>query len=99
MNSEHGIGTYPVGLLHDIKNHKVKYGAKMTMKWAWEGNWRAVRNYFNGYLAEWHYPPRELTTNRCGRGWSRRVALRRLGKNIVQDNLSREEVLRHQMKI
>ena len=87
---ERGIGTYPVGLLSDIKAHKVKYGMKMTLRSAWEGNWRAVRNHFNGYLAEWHYPP-EIRITRCGRGWTRRAAIRRLGKHIARENLSAQE--------
>ena len=74
--TEHGIGTYPVGLLADLKHHKVNPGFKYVIGWAKGGNWRAVRNYFNGYLAEWHYEPEGVRTVRCGRGWTRRAARR-----------------------
>lgn len=89
--TERGIGTYPVGLLGDIQRRKFRYGFNYLVERVRERNWRSVRNYFNGYLAEWHYPPRELTMHRCGSGWTRRAALRSLGKNIVRDNLSDRE--------
>lgn len=39
-------------------------------------NWRAVRNSFNGYLAEpYEFPP---GLHRCGRGWTQRAAVRSL---------------------
>lgn len=87
---ERGIGTYPVGLLHDIKHHTVKRGLNRLLETAKAGHWQEVRNYFNGYLAEWHYPP-EMSMSRCGSGWTRRAAIRRLGKYIVRDNLSEHE--------
>jgi len=40
---------------------------------AGDHNWRAVRNYFNGWLAE--HPDGRSS---AGRGWTRRAALRRL---------------------
>jgi len=91
---EHGIGTYPVGLLHDIKTHHLKQGLGWVIGWANAGKWRAVRNYFNGYIAEWHYPPDGVFMAHCGHGWSRRAALRRLGRNLVRDNLSFQELTR-----
>ena len=38
-------------------------------------NWRAVRNSFNGYLAEHDNHP-----HNCGRGWTRRAAIRRVDR-------------------
>jgi hypothetical protein len=35
-------------------------------------NWRAVRNNFNGYLAEHDNHP-----HNCGKGWTKRAAIRR----------------------
>ena len=90
MLIERGIGTYPVGLLYDIQQRTVKRGFKYLLGVLRVRNWRAVRNYFNGYLAEWHYPP-EMVASRCGRGWTRKAAIRRLGKHIVRDNLSKRE--------
>ncbi len=39
------------------------------------GEWRTLRNYFNGYLAE-HQDGRSS----AGRGWSQRAAVRRLAR-------------------
>jgi len=39
------------------------------------GKWRALRNYFNGYLAE-----HADGGSNAGRGWTRRAAVRRLAK-------------------
>ncbi len=43
------------------------------------GNWRAVRNSFNGYLAEHH-----TRGTRCGHGWTRRRALRDLYRHLAE---------------
>ena len=92
MNEEHGIGTYPVGLLSDIKRRRVRYGVQnYLLPQIKRRNWRAVRNYFNGYLAEWHFPPEEFEHGRCGTGWTRKAALRRLGRRIVEQNMSEQE--------
>lgn len=89
---EHGIGTYPVGMLSDIKRRNLKYGLKnYLIPQIQKRNWRAVRNYFNGYLAEWHYPPEGLIHGRCGTGWTRKAARRSLGRHIVSQNLSDRE--------
>lgn len=65
---------YPVGALHDFKNGRLLRGIKGYL---WHqvraGNWRAVRNYFNGYLAEHDGHP-----HNCGRGWTRATAERRV---------------------
>ena len=94
MREERGIGTYPVGLLADIKHRKVRHGLRYVVRQAKAGNWRAARNHFNGYLAEWHYPPDGLVQRRCGRGWTRRAARRRLGRHLVSGNLSVQEASR-----
>lgn len=43
-----------------------------------ERNWRAVRNAFNGYLAE-----HRTRGARCGHGWTRRRALRDLYRHLA----------------
>lgn len=88
MNPESShISTYPVGLLADLKGHrKPKTAIDYLLYQIKRRNWRAVRNYFNGYLAEWHYPPEGMLHYRCGKGWTRRAALRRLGKHIIESN-------------
>lgn len=52
-------------------------------------NWRALGNEFNGYLAEVNYPPEGLRHSRCGHGWTRRRAVRRLGQYLAADNPGR----------
>lgn len=41
------------------------------------GNWRDVRNMFNGWLAEHRY-----AGTRCGHGWTRRRALADLRRHL-----------------
>jgi hypothetical protein len=90
--SQGHISTYPVGLLADIKHRrKPKRAIEYLRYYIERRNWRAVRNYFNGYLAEWHYPPEGMRHYRCGKGWTRRAALRDLGKHIIASNVEDAE--------
>lgn len=92
MSEEHGIGTYPVGLLAHMKRRRIRNGIRhYLIPQIKRRNWRAVRNYFNGYLAEWHFPPEGFIHGRCGTGWTRKAALRSLGRRIVEQNLSEQE--------
>ena len=93
-NDMPGIETYPVGLLADLKQHRHRRGAAYLRRQIEARNWRAVRNYFNGYLAEWHYPPEGMNHLRCGKGWTRAAARRSLGRRIVKANLTQEEANR-----
>jgi hypothetical protein len=79
------LDIYPVGLLQELiyfrrgYRHaeswsKLLYSLKYPFRRVGEGNWRAVRNYFNGYLAEPAEWPPGVTS--CGRGWTRRAAVR-----------------------
>lgn len=86
-----GIETYPVGLLYDLKHHRLRNAPRYLRAHLQQRNWRAIRNYFNGYLAEWHNCPEGVRHTKCGRGWTRRAALRRLGAHIVASNLSPTE--------
>ncbi|MEV8338512.1 hypothetical protein [Leucobacter sp. NPDC077196] len=87
MSETSFIEVYPVGLLSDIKRKRARNGIKgYLMYQVKRRNWRAVRNYFNGYLAEWHYCPDGVRHTKCGRGWTRRIALRRLGIHIAEAN-------------
>lgn len=88
MNEQSGIEAYPVGLLSDIKSRRVWRGIRGDLfPQIKRRKWRAVRNYFNGYLAEWHYPPEAVRHYRCGRGWTKRAAIRRLGIHIAKSNV------------
>lgn len=43
-----------------------------------DGNWRAVKNCFNGYLAEPRKWPEDGSLRRCGSGWTKKRAMRSL---------------------
>lgn len=60
------IEAYPVGLLSDIKRGRVRDGIRnYLVPQIKRRNWRAVRSYFNGYLAEWHYCPSRRRANKA----------------------------------
>lgn len=63
------LGPYDVGawrtFFHGLRRDCIEQAAAR--------NWRAVRNYFNGWLAE--HPDGRSS---AGRGWTQRAALRRL---------------------
>lgn len=85
MNEIPRIDVYPVGLLHDIKHRRrVKHIFGALCYRIQHRNWRSVRNYFNGYLAELAYS--DLRHTRCGRGWTKRAALSDLGRHLGSEN-------------
>lgn len=67
------VDVYPVGWLEACKSRRLRAEWRYFKRWAREGNWRAVRNSFNGYLAEHDGHP-----HNCGRGWTKRAAVRRV---------------------
>lgn len=74
QRSDDGV-VYPVGLFSDINRRSVRYG---ITHYVWrccirERRWRALRNYFSGYLAEHDGHP-----HNAGRGWTQRAARRRV---------------------
>ena len=75
--SAHANQVYPVGMLRDVQHHGIKRGLRRSWRYllyqAKRRNWRAVRNSFNGYLAEHDNHP-----HNCGKGWTRRAAERRV---------------------
>jgi len=79
------IDVYRVGILSDLKRRRLRYGLKSYL---WHQvkrrDWRAARNYFNGYLAEVSYS--DIRHTRCGSGWTRRAALSSLGRHLGEDN-------------
>lgn len=54
-------------------NGRLRAGVRYLQRQARARNWRAVRNYFNGYLAEHRHGG-----HNAGRGWTKRAALRRV---------------------
>lgn len=53
-----------------------------TVRQAQRRNWRAVKNHFNGYLAEpREFPPGDYR-RRCGSGWTKARALRSLARRL-----------------
>ncbi|MER5584074.1 hypothetical protein ABT090_20880 [Streptomyces asoensis] len=85
------ITIYPVGLLahwqHYVHNpdrqaarHRLRLDLGYPIRQARARNWRAVKNYFNGYLAEHaHFG------TRCGTGWTRGRAYRDLARHLHRD--------------
>lgn len=85
------IDVYPVGLLHDIAHfvhnpdraearRKLRYALHHPLRQIKARKWRAVRSYFNGYLAE--HPTRGT---RAGHGWTRGRAYRDLVRHLRSD--------------
>ena len=87
-----GADMYPVGVLSDWQQflrrrqhegtrkalRRLRYDLRFITRWARQGNWRAVRNSFNGYLAE--HP---TAGTRCGHGWTKTRALRDLERHLA----------------
>lgn len=93
MNEISGIEVYAVGLGRDLRTwrkrffrRKYRKGATKSFFYSFGIHWHR-RSYWNGYLAEWHYPPYGMNFFRAGTGWTKRAAKRRLGKHIVKNNL------------
>ncbi len=86
------IIVYPVGLFLDVARlrsvgiSQIRIGLGYFMRQIKRRNWRAVRNYFNGFLAEVNYPPSGLRHTCCGKGWTRKAAARDLGYRLWLDN-------------
>ncbi|MFC8832326.1 hypothetical protein ACFT8V_03890 [Streptomyces griseoincarnatus] len=85
------IVIYPVGLLahwqHFIHNpdrkaarRRFRLDLRYPFRQARARNWRAVKNYFNGYLAE-----HATLGTRCGTGWTRGRAYRDLARHLHRD--------------
>lgn len=79
---------YPVGLLHDLQlfihnpdrkqaRQRLRSSLRYPLGQARARNWRALRNYFNGYLAEHPMSPQ------CGHGWTRGRAFRDLTRHLA----------------
>jgi hypothetical protein len=82
--SERQIIVYPVGLFSDLKRRRLRSGIRYLWYQARRGKWRAVGNYFNGYLAEVQYS--SMHHYRCGHGWTKRRALSDLGRHLGEAN-------------
>lgn len=74
-----GTDTYPVGLFMDWRRRKGQHAKFWRFRYLRRQvrarNWRAVRNYFNGYLAEHQHGG-----HNAGRGWTKRAAERRVAR-------------------
>ena len=79
MDDSPRIDVYPVGLLSDLKRGRLRYGIKHYL---WHQikrqDWRAVRNYFNGYLAE-----HDGCHHNAGRGWTQHRAMGRASRICI----------------
>lgn len=91
------IDVYPVGVLADLRfaYRAIRFGrfregywklrsqARRIIERARAGNWRSVRQSFNGYLAEPTPFPEGLKG--CGSGWTRKRALRSLRRRYERE--------------
>lgn len=82
---------YPVGFLadwqhfvHAIDRTAARRSLRASLRREWERvkarNWRAAKNYFNGYLAEHAH-----AGSRAGTGWTRGRAYRDLVRHLHSD--------------
>ena len=78
------VDTYRVGHLLNVHTYGLIRGTRRTLSYityqARRRNWRAIRNTFNGYLAEPTPIPEGLT--RCGTGWTAERARRDLERRM-----------------
>jgi hypothetical protein len=74
------VDVYPVGLWMKARTSWRVKRWRMNLRHEWRclvsGDWRALRNSFNGYLAEPDVFVGSMT--RAGRGWTRKMAMRSL---------------------
>lgn len=95
-SDRYGIETYRVGLFADwiLMWFRLKHPDDWQLtRWdavkrffdSWRRAWKR-KNHYNGYLAEWHYVPDEILHLKAGKGWTRKAALRKLARNLVDDN-------------
>lgn len=69
------------GVRHAL--YGIRRDMRRVVKHVRAGAPRDARNVFNGYLAEpTNYPG---PWKRCGRGWTKRAALRRLGRHLLDE--------------
>lgn len=83
MNGSITVQIYPVGLLRDLKDNQMLYGLRYLRRQVCNKNFRAVRLYFNGYLAELENAPADWGAITLGHGWTQRRALRSLTRNVA----------------
>lgn len=85
------VTIYPVGLLQHWQHfvhtpdrkaarRRLRNDLRYPLRQARARNWRAVKNYFNGYLAEHH-----TLGTRAGHGWTRGRAYRDLARHLHRD--------------
>lgn len=92
---DRNIDIYRVGVLDALRAdwrivtvlrrrpYRLRQEARYLLMQAKRRNWRAVRNSFNGFLAEHRY-----AGTRCGHGWTRQRALADLRRHL--DELAAE---------
>lgn len=67
---------HPKAIRHALRT--LRSTGRYLIRQARRRNWRAVKNAFNGYLAE-----HRTLGSRCGHGWTRRRALRGLYRHLA----------------
>lgn len=82
------ISVYPVGFMSVLLRFRHGSPKRWNLRWVARDirtHWRR-RSYWNGFLAEVDYPPAGLLHTRCGKGWTRKAAVRDLGIQLWKDN-------------
>lgn len=76
------VDVYPVGWLAARKNRRMWSEFRYLRERVMDGNWRAIHNTFNGYLAEpvGDWP---VIWYRCGHGWTKRRAVNDLFRHMA----------------
>lgn len=85
--NEPQIIVYPVGWMavwRSRVSHNWRGEWRRMVDYIKRRHWEAVRNMFNGYLAEVQYSSMHHT--RCGHGWTKRRALSDLGRHLGEMN-------------
>lgn len=80
------VDLYAVGLLANLRMLKAYFKTGVDRKWVRHHFWYSLRhnwrrkNFYNGWMAE----PKDssIPFKRCGTGWTRARAIRRLGSEI-----------------
>lgn len=81
-----GIDVYPVGWLAAWQHRRMP--GKLRSQWRYtvhrlrQRDWNALRNSFNGYLAEVDSPPWPIA--RCGHGWTKKRAINDLMRHMTE---------------
>lgn len=79
MDAMEDVDVYPVGLFLALKQKRFHEPLSYLRYQFNHRNFRAIRQYFNGYLAESSHG------TRCGHGWTKRRAVKDLTYHLANE--------------